>query len=289
MDLASVAVSMISMGGMGALFAAGLAVANKKFHVEEDPRIALVMDNLPGANCGGCGLPGCGSFANNIVNGEIELNGCPVCNDDAREAIAGILGLEAAKGEKIVARVLCQGGTYESARKGDYLGIEKCTAAHITGGGDKLCLHGCLGYGECVDSCPFDAMYMSKNGLPVILEDKCTGCGNCAEACPRDIIEMHPVSDTVFVACKNEDSPKDSRKVCIKACVGCSLCVRGVDDGLMTLENNLARIDYHFYGQNHELPTAKCPTQAIILMESVPGDETPTIVESEHKEEVLSA
>ncbi len=273
MDLGSVAVSMISMGGMGALFATGLALANKKFHVEEDPRIAQVLDNLPGANCGGCGLPGCGSFATNIVNGDMELTGCPVCNDDARVAIAGILGLEAAKGEKIVARVLCQGGNYESARKGDYLGIEKCTAAHITGGGDKLCLFGCLGYSECVDSCPFDAMHMSENGLPVIDIDKCTGCGNCAEACPRHIIEMHPVTDTVFVACKNEDSPKDSRKVCIKACVGCSLCVRGIDEGMMTLENNLARIDYHLYGQTPELPTAKCPTQAIILMESVPAND----------------
>ena len=96
MDLASITISMISMGGMGALFAAGLAVANKKFHVEEDPRITQVLDALPGANCGGCGLPGCGSFANSIVAGEIGLSGCPVCNDDARDAIAGILGLEAA-------------------------------------------------------------------------------------------------------------------------------------------------------------------------------------------------
>lgn len=276
MELASVAISMISMGGMGALFAAGLALANKKFHVEEDPRIAAVVDQLPGANCGGCGLPGCSSFANNIVTGEIGLSGCPVCNDDAREAIARIMGLEASKGEKIVARVLCQGGKYESAHKGEYLGIEKCTAADITGGGDKLCLYGCLGYGECVDSCPFDAMEMSENGLPQIDLEKCTGCGNCVEACPRDIIELHPLTDTVFVACKNEDTAKDSRKVCIKACVGCSLCVRGVDEGLMTLENNLARIDYHLYGQEHDLPTAKCPTKAIILMEAV-SEEGPQV------------
>ena len=273
MDLASVTVSMLSMGGMGALFAAGLAIANKKLHVEEDPRIALVMDNLPGANCGGCGLPGCGSFAENIVHGEIDINGCPVCNDDAREGIAGILGLEAGKGEKIIARVMCQGGNYESARKGEYLGIENCTAANISGGGDKLCLHGCLGYGECVDSCPFDAMEMSENGLPIISEGKCTGCGNCVDACPRNIIELHPETDTVFVACRNEDSPKDSRKVCIKACVGCGLCARGVDEGLMTMENNLARIDYHLYGQGTELPTTKCSTNALILLESVKEEE----------------
>ena len=289
MDLASLGISMLSMVGMGALFAAGLAVANKKFYVEEDPRIAMILDNLPGANCGGCGLPGCGNYAESLVLGRVELNGCPVCNDDVRESIADIMGLRALKGEKIVARVLCQGGNYESAQKGVYLGIEKCTAAHITGGGDKLCLYGCLGYGECVDACPFDAMHMSENGLPVINEDKCTGCGNCEEACPRNIIEMHSVHDTVFVACRNEDSPKDSRKVCIKACVGCSLCVRGVEEGQMTMENNLARIDYNKYGRSHELPTAKCPTQAIVLMESTPAkniDKHSVVVVSK---EVLSA
>ena len=274
MDLASVAVSMVSMGGMGALFAAGLAIANKKLHVDEDPRIALVMDNLPGANCGGCGLPGCGSFADSIVRGEIDLNGCPVCNDEARESIAGVLGLEAGKGEKIIARVMCQGGHYESAHKGEYIGIENCTAANISGGGDKLCLHGCLGYGECVESCPFDAMTMSKNGLPVIDEEKCTGCGNCVDACPRHIIELHPEADTIFVACRNTDTPKDSRKVCIKACVGCGLCVRGVEEGLMTMENNLARIDYQLFGQGEALPTAKCSTNALIVLEAVPEEES---------------
>ncbi|MCF7806913.1 MAG: RnfABCDGE type electron transport complex subunit B [Candidatus Marinimicrobia bacterium] len=270
MDLASIAVSMLSMGGLGALFATGLVLANKKLYVEEDPRIGQVASLLPGANCGGCGLPGCANFAENLVGGNIEISGCPVCNDEARAEIATIMGLEAQKGEKIVARVLCQGGNYESAKKGEYLGIESCTAAHISGGGDKLCLYGCLGYGECVDSCPFDALHMSENGLPVVDEDTCTGCGNCEDACPRGVIGMHPVSHTLFVACKNEDSPKDSRQVCIKACVGCGLCVRGVEEGLMTMENNLARIDYHLYGTDcRELPTEKCSTNAIILLESV--------------------
>lgn len=273
MDLASIAVSMLSMGGLGALFAAGLVVANQKLHVEEDPRIGQITTLLPGANCGGCGLPGCGSFAENLVNDKIEISGCPVCDDDARDEIAAIMGVEAAKGEKIVARVLCQGGHYESAKKGEYLGIESCTAAHITGGGDKLCLFGCLGYGECVGSCPFDAIQMGENGLPLVDEGKCTGCGNCEEACPRGIIEMHPTSHTLFVACKNEDSPKDSRKVCIKACVGCGLCARGVDEGLMTMENNLARIDYHLYGTDcHELPTEKCSTKALVLIDSAPEE-----------------
>lgn len=278
MDLASIAVSMLSMGGLGALFASGLVVANQKLHVDEDPRIGQITTLLPGANCGGCGLPGCGSFAENLVNDKIVISGCPVCDDDAREEIANIMGVETVKGEKIVARVLCRGGKYESALKGEYLGIESCTAAHITGGGDKLCLFGCLGYGECVGSCPFDALHMSENGLPLVDEEKCTGCGNCEEACPRGVIEMHSNSHTLFVACKNEDSPKDSRKVCIKACVGCGLCVRGVEEGLMTMKSNLARIDYHLYGSGSELPTDKCSTNAIVLIESS-SEEKSSVVE----------
>lgn len=268
MDVSTLLISMASMGGLGALFSGGLALANKKLYVEEDPRIAQISDVLPGANCGGCGFAGCANFSENVVNGEISPSDCPVCNDDVVEEIAAIMGLEAEKGEKLVARVLCQGGDYETAKKASYYGAESCIATHITGGGDKLCAYGCLGFGECVDACTFDAMYMTDNGLPAIIEDKCTGCGNCVDACPRDVIELHSTKDTVIVACRNQDDPKTSRKVCIKACVGCSICVRPFENDEMTMENNLARIDYAKYGQGNSLPTDKCPTEAIVLIEA---------------------
>jgi len=255
------------MGGLGVLFSGGLALANKKLHVEEDPRIGQVTDQLPGANCGGCGYAGCANFAENLVAGKTSLSGCPVCDDDAREEIAKIMGLEAEEGEKLVARVMCQGGNYETAKKANYFGVQTCTAAAITGGGEKMCSYGCLGYGECVDACPFDALHMNENGLPVVDEEKCTGCGNCEEACPRGVIEMHPVSDHIFVACRNQDGPKESRKLCLKACVGCSICVRALADNEMTIENNLARIDYGKYGQGTELPTTKCPTGCLVVIE----------------------
>lgn len=265
MDLTSLLISMGSMGGMGLLFSAGLALANKKLYVEEDPRIAQVTDLLPGANCGGCGYPGCKNFAENVVQGNADLTECGVAPPEDIAAIAEVMGVEAEAAEKQIAVVMCQGGIEETAQKAEYYGIESCLAANLSGGGEKLCSYGCIGFGDCIDSCPFDAMYMGENGLPVIVEDKCTGCGKCAEACPRDVIEMHPVSDQLFVLCKNHDDPKYSRQVCTKACIGCQICVRAVEEGAMYMDHNLAIIQYDKYGKSPEMPTDRCPTDCLVI------------------------
>ena len=268
MDSYAILIAMISMGGLGIIFSAGLSLANKKLHVEEDPRIAQVVDELPGANCGGCGLPGCAKFAECVVTGEISVSACPVCSEDAIIAISDIMGIEAEKAERMIARVMCQGGEYETAKKGVYSGIKTCIAATFAGGGDKLCSYGCIGFGDCVESCPFDAMYMNDNGLPVVIDDKCTGCGNCVDACPRDIIELHPESHKLFVRCKNEDPPKEARKICTRACVGCVICVRMAGENNMMMRNHLAVINYDVYGKDLELPTDKCPTEGLVIMDS---------------------
>ncbi|NOZ03723.1 MAG: RnfABCDGE type electron transport complex subunit B [FCB group bacterium] len=266
MDINALIVSMVSMGGMGFLFSLGLSLAGKKLQVEEDPRVALIREELPGANCGGCGYPGCGNFAENLTLGKSEISGCPVCNQEAADAIAAILGVEVESRERQVARVMCQGGLDETAKKGTYAGIQSCIAATLVHGGDKLCDYGCIGFGDCVQACTFDAMYMSANGLPVVLEDRCTGCGNCASACPRGIMELHPVSHTLFVLCKNEDGPKEARQTCLKACIGCGICVRAVNEGEMIMENNLAKINYDVYGHQTVLPTDKCSTNCLVVV-----------------------
>jgi electron transport complex protein RnfB len=267
MDLSSVLIAIASMGGLGIIFSTGLSIANKKLHVEEDPRIALVVDELPGANCGGCGLPGCAKFAECVVKGEMSPSACPVCSEDAVIAISEIMGVEAEKSERMIARVFCQGGEAETAKKGVYTGIKSCIGATFAGGGDKLCSYGCIGFGDCVESCPFDAMYMNDNGLPVVIDDKCTGCGNCVEACPRDIIELHPESHKLFVLCKNHDSPKESRKICTKACVGCGICARIAGETNIKMDNNLAVINYNVYGSEAFLPTEKCPTEGLVVID----------------------
>ncbi len=111
MDFTALLIAMLSMGGLGALFSFGLALADKKLRVEEDPRIVLVIETLPGANCGGCGLPGCGAFAEQVVSNKIELTGCPVNTPEGVEEMASVMGMEVELKEREVARVRCMGGT----------------------------------------------------------------------------------------------------------------------------------------------------------------------------------
>jgi len=274
MDATALFVAMGSMGGLGVLFSSGLALANKKLYVEEDPRIAEVSELLPGANCGGCGYPGCQKFAEEVVLGNAEAADCSVAGSDVLDEIAELLGIEVEAGENKIARVMCQGGIEETAKKAEYLGIQSCLAANLAGGGEKLCSYGCLGFGECVDSCPFDAIYMNDDGLPVVIEELCTGCGNCVDACPRDVIEIHPVSHKLFVLCKNHDDPKSSRQLCTKACIGCQICVRGADEDGMYMDNNLAYVNYEKYGAGNELPTDRCPTDCLVIFNGTGSEKT---------------
>ncbi len=265
-DFTSLSMAVGSMGGLGALFAMGLAIADKKLAVEEDPRVLEITGVLPNANCGGCGYPGCGAFANAVVEGVVEPNGCPVATPDVLSDIGSIMGVEVVHGERQIARVLCQGGKDKVAYKAEYRGGKTCASASLASGGEKLCSFSCLGYGDCVKACPFDAMYMDDNGLPVIIESKCTGCGNCVAPCPRNIIELHPESHKLFVACKNKDDARYSRTLCIHACTACNLCVKNGPEGSMVMENNLAVVQYDRYGTAMELPTQKCATGCLVLL-----------------------
>lgn len=271
----SLLIAIATMGGLGLLFAAFLAIADKKLRVEEDPRIAQVNDALPGANCGACGKAGCYDFATQVVAGEADHTGCPVGGQDTADEVAEILGLEKGETVKLLPRVLCNGGNIEAARKlVSYHGPQSCSAMHLISGGDKLCFYGCLGGGDCVKACPFDAMVMTDNGLPEVMEDICTGCGICAKACPRDIIEIHPSNHDVFVFCKNQDDPKTSKDVCSVACIGCGICARKSEGGV-EMHGNLAVV-------NHEkldptlIPFDKCKTHAIYPLSGLPEKEEVT-------------
>jgi Na+-translocating ferredoxin:NAD+ oxidoreductase subunit B len=255
-------IAIATMGGLGFFFAGALAVADKKLRVEENPLIGQVNDALPNANCGACGNAGCYDFAVKVVDGKVALNGCPVGGQDLVDTISQILGLESGVSVKQVARILCKGGNSEAVKKDvTYEGPQNCAVMALVSGGDKLCLYGCLGGSDCVNACQFNAMYMNDNGLPVVIEELCTGCGLCVKACPRGVIEVHPIDREVFVFCKNLDDPKMSKKVCSVSCIGCAICSRKSDGGVI-MKDNLAIIDYTKLDLS-KIPFEKCSTKAI--------------------------
>lgn len=255
-------IAVATMGGLGLLFAAALAIADRKLRVEENPLIAQANDLLPGANCGACGMAGCYDFAVKLVEGSVKVTGCPVGGEDTANDLAELLGVEAGSSVKMLPRIHCNGGNAEAVSKEvEYDGPLTCSAMHLISGGNKLCFYGCLGEGDCVRACPFDALVMNPNGLPEVLPDVCTGCGICAQTCPRHLIEMHPEDREFFVFCKNQDDAKTAKSICKVACIGCSLCARK-SEGAIEMVNNLAVIDYDKL--NPEIvPFEKCPTNAI--------------------------
>lgn len=257
-----VLIPILTMGALGLLFSTGLAIAYQKLKVEEDPKVTKIGEILPQANCGACGLSGCRAFAEAVVKGEAAANGCPVGGTEVAQQIADIMGVAAGEILPKVARVLCRGDREAAKDRGEYLGITTCYAANLTGG-HKQCTYGCLGFGDCVAACIFDAMIMEENGLPHVIEEKCTACGKCVDACPRNIIELAPKDQNMLVFCRSLDKGPAAKKACKNACIGCGICARACPEGII-MQNDLAVIiDYKKISPDQIPAIEKCPTNAI--------------------------
>lgn len=243
MDWTTIVFALGVMGILGAAFGVVLSIADKKFAVEVDERVAAVREAVAGANCGACGYAGCDAFAEAVVRGEASACGCTPAGAKGAEAIARIMGSsECAVVEEKVARVFCQGFTGVAKERYAYEGLPSCAMAASMAGGPKECASACLGLGDCQRACAFDAIEM-ENGVAKIYVNKCVACGQCITACPRSIIHFTPKDDTVFVACQNHDTPKAARSACTNACISCGRCVKVCESDAITIVNNCAVID----------------------------------------------
>ena len=251
------------LAGLGLGFGILLAVADRFFKVEEDPRIEAVEKLLPGSNCGACGQPGCRGLAEQIVGGALPPSRCTVSSPAGLEAIADFMGVAVGGAEKRVARVHCGGGLGRARQLASYEGFDSCRAAHLVGGGGLECSWGCLGHADCARACTFDALAMNAWRLPVVDVDKCTACGDCVVACPRDLIDLMPIAHRLVVQCKAPLAGDAARRLCAAACDACARCAADAAPGLIRMVNNLPVVDYAAGGPAAPKATFRCPTGAI--------------------------
>ncbi len=253
--------AIVVLGVLGLIFGMILDFASKKFAVEVDEREAEILTVLPGANCGGCGYPGCGGLAAAIAKGDAPVNGCPVGGEAVAEKVADIMGVTAGSGEKMVAHVRCKGTCEATKNKYEYSGVQDCRAAASLIGGPKGCSYGCLGLGTCVQVCAFDAIHV-VDGVAVVDEEKCVNCGKCIDICPKGLIEHKPVSKEVTVECMSNEFGKAVKDNCSVGCIGCGICFKECPFDAIIFENKLARIDYDKCKQCNKCAD-KCPTKVI--------------------------
>lgn len=262
--------AVAAISGLTFILATALVLANKKLYVYEDPRIDVVEEMLPHANCGACGFPGCRPFAEALTRGEALPGKCTVSSDEGRGAIARFLGVDVGTEEKLVARLACAGGTNVARNHARYHGEQTCRSAARVAGGGKGCFWGCLGFGDCDVACDFDAIHMNEHKLPVVDEAKCTACGDCVEVCPKDLFSLHKESHRLWVVCSSQEAGDEILEDCEVACTACGRCEMDAPKGLITIKRNLPVVDY---SEQHrtKAPIERCPTGAIVWIDPKAG------------------
>lgn len=236
--------SVLALLGIGATAAIVLAIASRLLKVEENPLVELVSECLPGANCGGCGFAGCEAYAAAVVlNADVPAGLCTVGGADTTMKVGEISGKAVEVGEPVVAYRRCSRPEGNVQKRYDYVGSGTCESAAMLEGGPLMCAWACIGLGDCVRACPFDAMYL-ENGVVEIMPSRCMSCGHCISVCPRDILQLIPRRARVMSGCATHDKLKAVSDVCEVGCINCSKCVKACPAKAVSVTDNRIEIDH---------------------------------------------
>ena len=262
-------ISVISLGAIGFFFALILSAADKTLAVETDKRLEEIIEMLPGVNCGACGFAGCAAFAQEVLKQKNIFSGCIPGGKELNNTIAKLVGSgEAVSGKPKKVFVKCGATNKDKNSSVDFLGVKSCLSAKLSGGVYE-CRFGCLGFGDCVEVCPTNALAV-KDGLVEVDYNKCIGCGKCVKACPQGVLELVDYRENVSayaVACNNTEPALLVRKECSVGCIGCGICVKLIKDSPFVVKNNLSFFDYaktkDIQRPDIDLAVKKCPPKCI--------------------------
>lgn len=230
--------------GIGLISGIILTLAARFMAVPVDETASIIRDALPGANCGACGYAGCDDYAAALAGDPkgVSPTLCIPGGATVAQAIGEILGVDAEADAPIVAAVMCDGRSHLTRQDMDYQGYKTCASVKQFFGGPNSCKHACIGFGDCVDACQYDAIHIC-DGIALVDRDNCTGCTMCSKACPQNIIDMIPATNRVFVACSSKDPARQTRDVCEVGCIACRLCEKACKFDAIHVNDNVAKID----------------------------------------------
>lgn len=264
MDIISIIYSILTLGLLGFTFGMLLGYASKKFEVKVDERIIKIKDCLPGANCGGCGYPGCEAYATSVVEEGANVTLCSVGGSKVSQIIGDIMGVKVEVKKKRAAFIMCNGNCFNRKVPLDTSSVSNCTdGKNLIKSNSIGCTFGCIGLGSCINVCKFNAIKII-DGIAKIDKEKCVNCGACIKVCPMGLIESIEDESQVRVACNSKDSGKIVRTNCISGCIGCKICEKNCPSDAIHVIENLAKIDYNKC-TNCGVCSDKCPTKAITI------------------------
>ncbi|MBI2343709.1 MAG: Fe-S cluster domain-containing protein [Deltaproteobacteria bacterium] len=247
MELASIAIwGVVVFSLLGVFFGFALAATARRFHVPVNPVVDQIREVLPAANCGACGFAGCAAYAEAVAErGETSPSLCVPGGQSTAERVAQLSGKGAAVVEERVAVLRCHGTTAYVREQAEYRGIRSCAAASLVFGGPRACKNGCLGLGDCVRTCPFDAMHIDPMyGIVAIDHAQCTGCGLCVPACPKKILDLYPRAHRVELACVAREKAGAVRAKCLVGCTTCQKCVGACPAQAIAWDGTTIQVDH---------------------------------------------